>query len=154
MGAVTPTDLVKPCKPLCQDTRENVPGRDMIQASEIWAIETPLFFAIDSTLKNGGSASEHPGESEDARRDDLLRSLSVIVPFQHSIAITPCCCITKRPRCQSTSKRGPRNGTDAQMLERREHLALLFAIYEIVVVLHRDEGCEVVVDRVVLHRVD
>ena len=34
-------------------------------------------------------------------------------------------------------------------LERGEHLALLLAVDEVVVVLHRDEGRELVVDRVV-----
>lgn len=34
-------------------------------------------------------------------------------------------------------------------LESRHHLALFFAVDEIVVVLHRNEGCEVVCDSVV-----
>lgn len=38
---------------------------------------------------------------------------------------------------------------DREHLQRREHLALLLAVHERVVVLHRDEGRQVVRDRVV-----
>ena len=37
-------------------------------------------------------------------------------------------------------------------LECREHLALLFSVDEAVLVLHRDERCEVIVDGIVCKR--
>ena len=34
-------------------------------------------------------------------------------------------------------------------LERGHHLALFFAVYQVVVVLHRNEGREAIIDRVI-----
>lgn len=54
-----------------------------------------------------------------------------------------------RPAEEPARKGRPRDRADAEHLERREHLALLLAVQERVVVLHRDEGRQVVRDRVV-----
>ena len=39
-------------------------------------------------------------------------------------------------------------------LQRREHLTFLLAVYEVVMVLHGNEGRQVVFDCIVLHSVD
>ena len=51
-------------------------------------------------------------------------------------------------REEPAGERGPGDGADAEAREGGEHLALLFAVGEVVVVLHRDEGREVVLERV------
>jgi hypothetical protein len=120
-------------------------------------MEAPLFLAMDSMLENSNQSHVMVTDKarEYARRDDLLCSLSGVVSFQHSITITPRRgSVSNRPGGQASSKRRPRDSTHSKILERREHLALLFAVDDVVVVLHRDEGCEVVVDGIVLHRVD
>ncbi len=54
--------------------------------------------------------------------------------------------IWEMTQCEMQSCRERTRGAD---LERRKHLALLFAVEQTVVVLHGDEGCEVVRDGVV-----
>lgn len=53
------------------------------------------------------------------------------------------------PRQQATRERTPRYDADAEVLDRREHLTLLLAVEQRVVILHRDERREVMCDRVV-----
>ncbi len=50
---------------------------------------------------------------------------------------------------ESTSERRPWDGTDTKQLQRREHLTLFLAVHKAVLVLHRDEGCQIVGDRIV-----
>lgn len=57
-----------------------------------------------------------------------------------------------RPREQSARERRPRDRADPEHLQRREQLALVLAVEERVVVLHRDEWREVVRERVVCGR--
>ena len=78
-------------------------------------------------------------------------------------------CVTSDTRQQATSERRPRDRADAKHLDETpcqfawlearamystdlqggEHLALLFTVEQAVLVLHRDEGREVVRDRIV-----
>lgn len=58
-----------------------------------------------------------------------------------------------RPAEEAARKRRPRDRADPEHLQRWEHLALLLAVQERVVVLHRDEGRQVVRDRVVCETV-
>ena len=51
-------------------------------------------------------------------------------------------------REEPAGERGPGEGPNAEAREGGEHLPLLFAVGEVVVVLHRDEGREVVLERV------
>lgn len=44
-----------------------------------------------------------------------------------------------RPGQEALSQRRPRNHTDAEILEERDHLALLLSVRGAVIVLHRDE---------------
>lgn len=60
-----------------------------------------------------------------------------------------------RANAKVLTKRSVTNVTNSDeqpaYLERRVHLTLLFTVNEIIVILHRYKGCEVVVDSVVCH---
>ena len=55
---------------------------------------------------------------------------------------------------ETTGEGRPGNGSYAEVVKSGEHLALLLAVSKIVMVLHGDERCEMIIDRVVLHDVD
>ena len=57
-----------------------------------------------------------------------------------------------RPGQETTGEWRPRDGADTEVVEGGEHFALLLAVGEVVVVLHRDERRELVVDSVVCKR--
>lgn len=55
---------------------------------------------------------------------------------------------------ESAGERRPRDRSYAEVVEGRKHLSLLFTVSKVVMVLHGDERCELIVDRVILHDVD
>ncbi len=63
----------------------------------------------------------------------------------------------KRVRNECGSGRQRQHGSEGSYLphlERGHHLALFFTVYEVIVVLHRNEGREAIIDRVICSEVN
>ena len=106
-------------------------------------------------------------DSEEGGSEKVLRYARIIIGADGAFS---------QGACERASRKwGPRDGADAEVLERRRrmlrnaerdrsvgysffhlerghHLALFLAVYEVVVVLHRYEWREAIVDRVVCFR--
>lgn len=107
----------------------------------------------------------HPGLRQALRRENMsvgVSSLMCSIPTRDAsregrvhvrIGVAALGRRGVRPAEQAAREGRPRNRADPIHLQRREHLAFLLAVHERIVVLHRDEGRQVVCDRVVCGRV-
>ena len=95
-----------------------------------------------------------PRQLLDAVHDRVRARLRLAVLPDEPVDLAALRLLGERAREAAAREGRPRDGADAVLLERGEHLALFFAVGEAVVVLHRDEGRELVLDGVALHRVD
>ena len=73
-----------------------------------------------------------------------------MIKFRYTrISFSPVSGVRKRTRCSSPRKRRPRDNTHTEMFQHGQHLALFLTVGNVIVILHRDEGREVVRDCIV-----
>ena len=73
-----------------------------------------------------------------------------MIKFEYArIGLSPVSGVRKRTRCSSPRKRRPRDNTHTEMFQHGQHLALFLTVGNVIVILHRDEGREVVRDCIV-----
>jgi len=147
---------------------------DKVHARAIWAMDTPRFLAISSTLKFTRGEIMYMSVSQGTNllliftEDSPLTILTHLynvtamnywyrhprIAVNSRIRLCPCCLLANRSSKEPSRQWAPGDTADTQVFQKGHNFPLLFPVSCVMEVLHTNEGRKLVVYCIILHLLD